>query len=59
MIFLLWLDDDFSVFGGGIRLNLIRLGSFDDDDFGDLFGLRGGLDSGFGLLGSNSFLLFS
>lgn len=52
MIFLLGLDDDFSVFGGGIRLNFIRLGSFDDDDFG-------GLDSGFGLLGSNSFLLFS
>lgn len=43
------LDDDFSALGGGTRSNLIRSGSFDDDDFG-------GLDSGFGLSGSNSFL---
>lgn len=50
------LDDDFSALGGGTRSNLIRSGSFDDDDFGDSLGLRGGLDSGFGLSGSNSFL---
>lgn len=50
------LDDDFSALGGGTRSNLIRSGSFDDDDFGDSLGLRGGLDSGFGLSGRNSFL---